>query len=150
MHRFTLLLALALPGLPCFLAAQEASDSLPERVVARAYEALNRCDHSAYYALFASVWYHSVMEDSAKVATRQSRNEALQNVDPNSWWATCGDKPRKASPDRFKAIRRIVLGPYVVDQQSVMGGRIVHLDVFEVRNGKIVHEWESDDYSSWK
>ena len=43
----------------------------------------------------------------------------------------------------------IVLGPYVVDEQGPEDGGYVHLDILEVRHGKIVHEWESDDYSSW-
>lgn len=38
----------------------------------------------------------------------------------------------------------------MVDEQSVKAGEYVHLDMFEVRGGKIVHEWESDVYSRWR
>ena len=146
---FMLLLATALLALPRLARAQAADDTLPERVVAQAYDAVNRCDRTAYYSLFAPVWYHSAMEDSSEVAARQTRDKAIGELDPKSWWAACGDKPRTASPNPLKMIRRIVLGPYVVDEQGPEGGGYVHLDIFEVRQGKIVHEWESNDYSSW-
>jgi len=143
-----LLLAAALPALPRLAHAQAAADTLPERVVAQVYDAINR-DRMAFYSLFAPVWYHSVMEDSSKAATRLTRDKALRELDPNSWWASCGDKPRTASPNPLKMFRRIVLGPYVVDEQGPEGGGYLHLDVLEVRHGKIVHEWESNDYSNW-
>jgi hypothetical protein len=146
---FMLLLPVALLALPRLARAQASDDSLPERVVAQAYAAVNRCDRTAYYSLFAPVWYHSVMEDSSEVASRQTRDKAIRELDPNSWWASCGDKPRMASPNPLKMIRRIVLGPYVVDEQGPEEGGYVHLDILEVRHGKIVHEWESSDYSSW-
>ncbi len=129
--------------------AQAAQDTLAERVADQAFDAIDRCDRVRFYSFFAPVWYHSVLEDSSGAATRHTRDEALRKVDPNSWWAACGDKPRPASGDPLKTVRRIVLGPYVVDVQSVKAGEYVHLDMLEVRGGKIVHEWESDDYSSW-
>lgn len=146
---FMLLFAAALLAPPRRARAQAATDTLPERVVAQAYDAVNRCDRTAYYSLFAPAWYHSVMEDSSEAATRQTREKAIRELDPKSWWAACGDKPRTASPNPLKMIRRIVLGPYVVDEQGPQGGSYIHLDIFEVRDGKIVHEWESNDYSSW-
>jgi hypothetical protein len=148
-YLIALLLTPALVALPRLARAQAADDTLPERVVAQAYDAVNRCDRSAYYSLFAPVWYHSVMEDSSEVATRQTRDKAIRELDPKSWWAACGDKPRTASPNPLKMIRRIVLGPYIVDEQGPEGGSLIHLDIFEVRHGKIVHEWESDNYASW-
>ncbi len=54
-----------------------------------------------------------------------------------------------ASPNPLKMIRRIVVGPYIVDEQGPEGGGYMHLDILEVRHGKIVHEWESDNYASW-
>lgn len=42
-----------------------------------------------------------------------------------------------------------MLGPYVVVEEAVMGGCQMILDVYEVRHGKVVHEWESGDYSRW-
>ena len=126
---FTLLLTAATTALPRAGAAQAAADTLPERVVDRMYEAINRCDVAAFNALFAPVVYGSAMEDSTVAPRRRSAQDL-------SW---C-----KQPKVRFKMIRRIVLGPYVVDEQDVVERGKAHLDIFEVRNGKIVHEWESD------
>jgi hypothetical protein len=125
------LLFLMAPGvLPAAMAAQTAADTLPERVVDRVYETINRCDVAAFESLFAPVVYGSAMEDST-VAPRRRRAQDI------SGWC----KPPKV---RFKMIHRIVLGPYVVDEQDVVEQGKAHLDIFEVRKGKIVHEWESD------
>jgi hypothetical protein len=145
----TPLLALALVLSPSLGRAQGPADTLADRVVERAYDALNRCDRATYYAQFAPAWYHSVLEDSLAPAKRRTREEALADKDPHSWWASCGDKPRPPSSDPLKTLRRIALGPYVIDEQSVKGGAYVHIDMFEVRRGKIVHEWESDNYRGW-
>jgi hypothetical protein len=126
---FTLLLAMA-AALPAAMGAQTAADPLPERVVDRTYDAINRCDVAAFNSLFAPVVYGSAMEDS----TVAPRRRTAQDI---SGWC----KPPKV---RFKMIHRIVLGPYVVDEQAVVEQGKAHLDIFEVRKGKIVHEWESD------
>jgi hypothetical protein len=131
---FTLLLTAATTALPRAGAAQAAPDTLPERVVERTYDAVNRCDAAAYGSFFAPVHYHSIMVDTTRVATRQSRDGVIRDL-PH--WC-------KSPKVRFKMIRRIVLGPYVVDEQDVVEQGAAHLDIFEVRNGKIVHEWESD------
>ena len=126
----TLFLAVAPAALPAAMGAQTAADTLPERVVDRVYETINRCDVAAFNALFAPVVYGSAMEDS----TVAPRRRAAQDI---SGWC-------KSPRLRFKMIRRIVLGPYVVDEQDVVEQGKAHLDIFEVRKGKIVHEWESD------
>jgi hypothetical protein len=126
---FTLLLTAATTALPRAGAAQAAADTLPERVVDRMYEAINRCDVAAFNSLFAPVVYGSAMEDSTVAPRRRSAQDL-------SW---C-----KQPKVRFKMIRRIVLGPYVVDEQDVVEQGAAHLDIFEVRKGMIVHEWESE------
>jgi hypothetical protein len=136
MPRFTLLLAVASVALSRAGAAQAAADTLPERVVDRSYGAINRCDSTAFKALFAPVVYGSAMEDS----TVAPRRRPPQDI---SGWC----KPPKV---RFKMIHRIVLGPYVVDEQAVVDRGASHLDIFEVRGGKIVHEWESDLFPAGK
>lgn len=127
---FTLLLTVAMAALPRAGAAQAAADTLPERVVDRIYETINRCDVAAFNSLFAPVVYGSAMEDSTVAPRRRSAQDI-------SGWC-------KQPKVRFKMIHRIVLGPYVVDEQAVVDKGAAHLDIFEVRNGKIVHEWESD------
>ncbi|MFL5494522.1 MAG: hypothetical protein ACJ8DC_09090 [Gemmatimonadales bacterium] len=127
---FRLLLAMAPAVLPATAGAQTAADTLPERVVDRVYETINRCNVAAFNALFAPVVYGSAMEDS----TVAPRRRTAQDI---SGWC-------KSPKVRFKMIHRIVLGPYVVDEQDVVEQGKAHLDIFEVRKGKIVHEWESD------
>ena len=126
---FTLLLTMAPAALPAAMVAQTAADTLPERVVDRVYETINRCDVAAFESLFAPVVYGSAMEDSTVAPRRRSAQDL-------SWCKT----PKV----RFKMIRRIVLGPYVVDEQDVVEQGKAHLEIFEVRKGKIVHEWASD------
>jgi len=126
----TLLFLIAPAVLPSTMAAQSAADTLPERVVDRVYETINRCDVAAFESLFAPVVYGSAMEDS----TVAPRRRTAQDI---SGWC-------KSPEVRFKMLHRIVLGPYVVDEQDVVEQGKAHLDIFEVRKGKIVHEWESD------
>jgi hypothetical protein len=133
-RNFTLFLVMAAGTVPAAAGAQAAADTLPERVVERTYDAVNRCDAAAYGSFFAPVHYHSIMVDTTRVATRQSRDGVIRAL-PHY----C-----KSPKVRFKMIRRIVLGPYVVDEQDVVEQGAAHLDIFEVRKGKIVHEWESD------
>lgn len=133
LRRFMMLFPAVLAMLPHGLTAQATTDTMPEQVVARAYEAINRSDSAAYASLFAPVWYHSVIEDSTKAPHRHERGEGLTS-----------DMFPTPARLRFKPVNRIVMGPYVVDEQAVLDLGAVHLDIFEVRNGKIVHEWESD------
>ena len=63
----TVLLALAPAALPATAGAQAAADTLPERVVDRVYETINRCDVAAFNALFAPVVYGSAMERFGRV-----------------------------------------------------------------------------------
>ena len=143
-----LLVAALLPS-PRLARAQGAVDTLPERVVAQVYDALNRCDRAAYYSWFAPVWYHSGMEDTSKAATRRTREEVSREAPRGTWWASCGDTPGKAEEGPITMTRQMVLGPYVVVEEAVRNGLYVLLDIYEVRHGKVVHEWESGDYSRW-
>ena len=104
-----LLVAVALVVPHRLARAQVAQDTLAERVADQAFDAIDRCDRERFYSFFAPVWFHSVLEDSSGAATRHTREEALRKVDPNSWWAACGDKPRPPSGDPLKTVHRIVL-----------------------------------------
>ena len=130
-----LLLALTSAITPHAAATQVTADTLPERVVAQAYEAFNRADAAAFFSFFAPTWYHSVMEDTLAAPSRSLREDSRRDL--AHLWASGGTKPL------IKVVRRIVQGPYVVDEQIREPGGTLHLDIFEVRNGKIVHEWES-------
>jgi hypothetical protein len=128
-----LVLTVAPVTLPLSVDAQTAAaDTTPERVVDRLYDAINRCDGKAISSLFAPVWFHSALEDTASAPRRLTREEFVSGL--MEWCHP--PKPR------FKMLHRIVMGPYVVDEQAVLDKGRVHLDMFEVRNGKIVKEWE--------
>jgi hypothetical protein len=129
-----LLLALVPVGERCVLHAQAASDTLPKHVVSKAYEAFNRHDPTAYLAFFAPVWYHSVLEDTAAAPFRQVGDENIREF--------LAMKAFAAKPT-ITVAHRMVVGPYVIDEQVRGPDRSRHLDIFEVRRGKIVREWES-------
>lgn len=128
------LLSAAPATLPYVAVGQEISDTLPEQVIDRTYQAINRCDAAAYGSLYASYWYHSRMEDTARTPTRQTRDDAIRRVSE-----LC-----KSFKSQFKMLQRIVLGPYVVDEQAALEANAVNLGIYEVRNGKIVRKWQSD------
>jgi hypothetical protein len=128
------LLALVPVGERCVLQAQSASDTLPKQVVSQAYEAFNRHDPTAFLAFFAPVWYHTVLEDTVAAPFRQVRDENIREFLAMKAFAT---KPS------ITVAHRLVVGPYVVDEQVREPGGSRHLDIFEVRKGKIVREWES-------
>jgi hypothetical protein len=130
-----LLLGLTSVVTPYAAATQATADTLPERVVAQAYEAFNRADAQAFFSFFAPTWYHSIMEDTVAAPRRRAREDSRRDL--THLWASGGTKPI------IKVVRRIVQGPYVVDEQIREPGSTLHLDIFEIRNGKIVHEWES-------
>ena len=129
-----LLLMLIPPGGWCAAQAQITSDTLPKRVVSQAYNAFNRHEPLGFLSFFAPVWYHSVLEDPAAAPRRQVRDENIRDFLALKSFAT---KPT------ITVIRRMVIGPYVIDEQVRGPDRSRRLDIFEVRQGKIVREWES-------
>src|SRR5215813_9004870 len=90
--RILLTMALVLPTGP--VGAQTPPDTLPERVVAHIYDAINHCDRKAWYSWFAPVWYHSDLEDSAAAVARRTSEEVGRKAEPGTWFASCGDTPR--------------------------------------------------------
>jgi hypothetical protein len=129
-----ILLTLAASGEWCAAYAQAASDTLPKRVISQAYDAFNRHDPVAFLSFFAPVWYHTVLEDTAAAPRRQIRDENIRDFLAMKVFAT---KPT------ITVTRRMAVGPYVIDEQMRGPNRSRHLDIFEVRQGKIVQEWES-------
>ncbi len=128
------LLVLAAPGEWCAAQAQTGSDTLPKQVVSRAYDAFNRHDPLAFLSFFAPVWYHRILADTAAPPTRQVEDENIRDFLAMKEFAT---KPT------IRVTRRMVVGPYVIDEQIRGPDGRRHLDIFEVREGKIVQEWES-------
>ena len=129
-----LLFTLVPAGEHCAVWPQAAADTLPERVVSQAYDAFNRHDPAAFLSFFAPVWYHTVLEDTAAAPRRQVREENIRDYVAKDAF---GNMPT------ITMTRRMVVGPYVIDEQVRGRDRTRHLDIFEVRQGKIVREWES-------
>jgi hypothetical protein len=129
-----ILLALAAPGTWCAAQAQAGSDTLPKQVVSRAYDAFNRHDPLGFLSFFAPVWYHRILADTAAPPRRQVEDENIRDF--------LAMKVFAAKPT-IRVTRRMVVGPYVIDEQIRGPDGSRHLDIFEVREGKIVQEWES-------
>ncbi len=113
---------------------QATAEALPERVVDSAYAAFNRHDPAAFLSYFADTWWTSAFEDTAAAPHRKVRADELKAY-----------RELDAFRNRptIRLVRRLVAGPYVVDLQSRGRDSVLRLDIFEVRNGKIVQEWES-------
>jgi hypothetical protein len=135
-----LVAALSSPG-PA--AAQIADDTLPGRVVARAYEAFNRHDASAYMSLFAPrIDRETVWPDSLCGAVRTTREEEEQRL------------AKKFAPGgvyyltRESARQQLVAGPFVVVEEVVADSTrgTIHLYLFEVRHGLITRTLAFDAY----
>jgi hypothetical protein len=129
-----ILLTLVAAGEWSTVRAQAASDTVPKRVVSQAYDAFNRHDPLVFLSFFAPVWYHTALEDTATAPRRQVQDENIRDFLAMKAFAT---KPT------ITVTRRMVIGPYVIDEQVRGPDRSRHLDIFEVRHGKIVQEWES-------
>jgi hypothetical protein len=134
MRRFMVLLV-AIPAVVQGAAgAQGVRDTLPESIVSQAYEAFNRHEPAAFLAYFAPVWHYTALGDTAAGPKRHTREQELRDylaVD------AFRNKPT------ISVVRRLVVGPYVIDEQLRGRDSTRRLDIFEVRQGKIVHEWES-------
>ena len=128
------LVAIAATGAFSEVWGQAAADTLPDRVIDRAYAAFNRHDPEAFLSNFAETWWYSPLEDTAAAPQRNERADELKAY-----------RELDAFRNRptIRLVRRLVAGPYVVDLQSRGRDSVLRLDIFEVRNGKIVREWES-------
>lgn len=108
-------------------------DTLPEVVAKRALEAYNRHDVPAFYAFFDTVFVHEMLSDSTKRAS---------GTPPQLY----GSLPDYFAKNKVQSVlkQEIVSGPFVVQLYDFVenGKRTRHIDIYEVRHGKIVHEWD--------
>jgi ketosteroid isomerase-like protein len=137
-------LSLCTPGAPAQARPQgvqgSMSDTLPEAVVQRTFDAWKRHDLDAMYANYDSVFTYERFGDPA--GSHQVRRD---------------DNLRKTKADT--AVMRIINGQSVVLVRSDVYGAFViqewtetfadgrafkHFELFEVRRGKIVREIEGD------
>jgi hypothetical protein len=110
-------------------------DTLPVSVVQRGMEAYNRHDLEASAALYDSTVVLESLGDSA-AARRFSRTEMRESI--REWF-------QQAPNCKVTLVKRIATGPFVVELYDLdaNGKRSRHIDMFEVRHGKIVREWQN-------
>ena len=106
---------------------------MPEYVAMHALDAYNRHDVPALESSFDTVSVHETLSDSAKVG-RGTPQQMLEGI---------GDYFAK-NKVRVELKHHIVSGPFVVLLYDFIenGKRSPHLEVDEVRHGKIVHVWD--------
>ena len=108
-------------------------DTLPEYVATHSLEAYNRHDVQALESFYDTVSVHEVLGDSTKRGSGT----------PQQMWTGMADYFAK-NKVRAELKQQIVSGPLVVLFYDFIenGKRSPHIDIYEVRHGKIVHEWD--------
>lgn len=97
-------------------------------------DAYNRHDVAAFLAQYDTVYTHETLGDS----TKKWRGS------PQAGYTTLTEYFKKNKLIRLDSKQQIVNGPFVVQLYEFYENdkHSPHLDMFEVRHGKIVHEWE--------
>jgi len=113
--------------------AHAGSDTLPATVAKRSLEAYNRHDLTALQSYYDTVFTHELLGDSA----------AKYTGTPPQMFAGMSDYFAK---NKVRAVlkQQIVSGRYVVQLYDFIenGKRAPHIEVYEIRHGKIVHDWD--------
>ena len=130
----TLLMAVVWPLSMRAQTRRHSTDTLPVSVVQRGMEAYNRHDTDSSAALYDSTVVLESLGDS--VAARRI-SHAVMRESILQWF-------QQAPNSKLTLVKRIATGPFVVDLYDLdaNGKRSRHIDMFEVRNGKIVREWQ--------
>ena len=115
---------------------RDARDTLPVRVVQRLTAAYNKRDAATFFAGLDTVFLHDRLTDTTAVRRRGTPQEIY------GWFAD--SLKSGGTVAHIDVIRLVEHGPYVVQLYDLVvnGKRIPSIDIFEVRHGKIVHEWE--------
>jgi hypothetical protein len=109
-------------------------DTLPQKVVQRALDGFNHHDVVAIETEYQPMYMYENLADStgppliSRVAMRDSLILVFQ----------------RTKDAKLRLSRRVLSGPLVTDfYVTVLNGRKKkHVDMYEVRHGKIVREWE--------
>lgn len=109
-------------------------DTLPQKVVQRAFEGFNHHDVVAVEAEYKPMYMYENLADStgphlvSRVAMRDSLILVFQ----------------RSKDAKLRLSKRVLNGALVTDfYVTVLNGRKrKHVDMYEVRNGKIVREWQ--------
>ena len=118
--------------------AQTGSDTLPVRVVQRAVDGYKNKSLDAAFAQYDTAFIHETLGDPKGVEhvrrtdwVRQMKSDSTVVQFMHDWHIT--------------HIERASSGPWVYDIWTLRGPKgqtVKHVDLFEVRNGKIVREIE--------
>jgi hypothetical protein len=142
------LFAAGLLIVPCAAAAQAPTDTLPVHVVERMLDAFDRGDQAARSRLYDSVYYFQDLmvpppgdPKRPKAMVAEERARQWQRYIAESRFDTLPQRSRKV-------LQRMVVGRFVVYHIAV-GFKPPHeensfekLEVYEVKNGKIVAEYD--------
>ena len=140
------LLALALLTLPVALPAQSAQDTLPARVVARMLELFDRGDIRIRSMLYDSAYYLGELDAPAPGAPERPAPTAAEAR--TRAWGPPGAPGDPGLPRHRKMLQRLVAGPFVVYHVAVVFDppherhSFEKLEIYEVRNGRIVAEYD--------
>jgi hypothetical protein len=109
-------------------------DTLPQKVVQRALDAYNHHDVVAIENEYQPTYLYQSLADSAgpRLVSRIDMRDSLIVVF------------QRTKDAKLSLSRRVLTGPIVTDFYVARGtGRKEkHVDIYEVRHGKIVREWE--------
>jgi hypothetical protein len=143
--RFLLGAALLLPFRPT--AAQAPRDTLPEHVVARMFELFDRGEVTERSTLYDSVYY---FRDLAVPPPGQPDRPVTMAPEARArvWRSGAVGVQASAKPRHRRVLDRLVAGRFVVLHMAVLfdppnqGDSFEKLEIYEVRNGRIVAEYD--------
>jgi hypothetical protein len=109
-------------------------DTLPQKVVQRVLDGYNHHDVVAIEAEYHPTYLYQNLADSSapRLVSRVDMRDSLILVF------------QRAKDARLSLSKRVLIGPIVTDfyVAKMNGHKQKHVDMYEVRNGKIVREWE--------
>lgn len=109
-------------------------DTLPQKVVQRALDGFNHHDVVAIEAEYEPTYLYQNLADSTapRMVSRVDMRDSLILVF------------QRAKDAKLRLSKRVLNGPLVTDfYVTVLNGKKrKHVDLYEVRHGKIVREWE--------
>jgi len=129
-------------------AAQTPTDTLPAHVVERMLDAFDRGDHAARSRLYDSVYYfQDLMVPRAGDPKRPKAMSPEERA--RKWQGDIAESHFDTLPQRSrKVLQRMVVGRFVVYHVAVVfkppheENSFEKLEVYEVKNGKIVAEYD--------
>lgn len=150
---YMIVVPLMLLGSPALSRAQVADDTLPERVVARMFDLFDRNELRARSALYDSVYYFQDLE--VPKPGRPNRPMAMAPEERARRWSDQSTRVGAVGlPRHREVLQQMVVGRFVVYHIAVLFDppneerSFEKLEVYEVKNGKIVAEYDGQFVAS--